>query len=148
MGTVQRRPFLLLMSIFALAMGCSGAEGPPRDKTYPVTGQVIVDGQPAPYLLVELHDATKKDAAVGAVSTAYTDDQGKFEISTYQSGDGAPEGDFVVTFMWGQLELLRNEYAGPDKLKDKYRDPQKSTFKIKVEKGKPADMGRIELTTS
>lgn len=43
--------------------------------------------------------------------------------------------------------MFTMQYGGPDKLKDKYSDPKKSECKVTVEKGKPADMGQIDLTT-
>jgi hypothetical protein len=49
--------------------------------------------------------------------------------------------------MWGELNLFSMQYGGPDKLKGRYNDPKKSQIRCKVEKGKPADLGRIELST-
>ena len=48
---------------------------------------------------------------------ALTDQDRVFSVNTYESGDGAPEGDYTVTFMWGQYNLACGSYGGPDKLK-------------------------------
>lgn len=141
-----RMPLVGLLLWACLITSC-GPKGPPRKETFPVTGEVVVDGQPAASVQVTLTDVNGMDKKMPTVSSAMTGEDGKFAISTYQQADGVPEGEYTVTFMWGKLNLFSMQYGGPDKLKDKYSDPKKSTFKIKVEKGKPADMGRVELTT-
>ena len=76
-----------------------------------------------------------------------TDVEGKFAISTYQSGDGLPEGEYALTFMWGQLNLISKSYGGPDKLNGRYLNAQTSEHRVTVEAGDPIDLGRIELST-
>jgi hypothetical protein len=87
------------------------------------------------------------DAAMPTVSSAFTGQDGGFSISTYESGDGVPAGDYVLTFMWGQKEAFSGGYGGPDKLSNRYTDPKKSPVRFTVEAGKPTDLGRIDLTT-
>jgi hypothetical protein len=135
--------FLSLMFLF----GACGGRDPNWKETHPVTGEVYVDGAPAAMLLVNCTDLAGIDTEQPTLSKAYTDDAGKFEISTYETGDGMPEGEYVLTFMWGKFDAISRGYSGPDKLKDKYLDPKKSEHKFTVEKGKPTDLGRIELTT-
>jgi hypothetical protein len=96
---------------------------------------------------VVLHDVSGIDEEQPTVSMTFTDENGKFEISTYEESDGVPEGDYVALFMWGELNLLSMQYGGPDKLKGKYLDPRTSEHKISVAKGTPAEFGRIDLTT-
>jgi hypothetical protein len=125
--------------------GCSRSDDN-RKETYPVTGQVFVDGQPASQLQVEMHDVKGFDTKQPTVSITYTDDTGKFSLSTYEYGDGVPEGEYIVAFMWGQVNMLTKSYDGPDKLLERYTK-EKSPIKVKVEKGKPTDMGKVDLTT-
>ncbi len=117
-----------------------------KKETYPVTGKVTVDGAPAAELKVVLHDDKGMDTANPTMSMGFTDAEGKFAVSTYDQSDGVPAGDYTLTFEWGQLNVLSMEYGGPDKLNGKYNDPKTSTIKVKVEAGKPTDMGTIELT--
>ena len=91
-------------------------------------------------------DGLAKILAEPTLTATRTDENGKFSASTYDAGDGAPEGEYSVTFEWNKLNTVSMSFDG-DKLDGKYNDPKKSTFKIKVEDGKPADMGKIELTT-
>ena len=144
MNNLQR---VFLPAIFlATAVGCS-PQGPPRIATYPVTGQVFVDGQPAAELAVFFTSENGLNKEFPTISTATTNAEGKFEVSTYESGDGIPEGTYKVTFMWGQVNLLTMAYGGPDKLNDRYNDPSGSPFKVTVKRGERADMGKLSLTT-
>lgn len=141
-------PVVLLSLICAtpLLTGCNdpGPQGGPRVVTVPITGIVHVDGKPVGGLLVKCHPVG--EAAVPTSVSGYTDETGKFSIGTYESGDGAPEGEYAVTFMWGQY-AMNGRYGGPDKLKDRYKDPEKSEHHVTVKAGSPADLGTINLTT-
>jgi 5-hydroxyisourate hydrolase-like protein (transthyretin family) len=137
--------FLVLVSL-AAPVGCS-REPMNRKETYPVTGVVTVDGQPAAGLKVELHDVKGIDAQNPSFSSTFTDEQGRYSLSTYEQGDGVPEGEYKVTFFWGEVQPFNMAYGGEDKLKNKYSDPAKTQFSVKVQRGTPADMGKIELST-
>ena len=78
---------------------------------------------------------------------AFTDEEGRFSIGTYEGADGAPEGEYKLTFLWGQFSLMSGQYGGPDKLKKRYLNPEKSEFQFTVKPGEPTDLGTIELTT-
>jgi hypothetical protein len=108
---------------------------------------VYVDGQPADGLAVTCHSVAGLDKESPTLSSAFTGKDGKFEISTYESADGVPAGDYVLTFVWGKWNTISMTYGGPDKLNDRYKDPKTSEFKVSVQQGKPTDLGRIELTT-
>jgi len=97
-------------------------------------------------LQVACHDVKGIDTAAPTVSSAMTGPDGKFAISTYQSADGVPAGDYVLTFTWGTFNMISKSYGGPDKLKGRYADLQKSQHRFTVEPGKPTDLGRIELS--
>lgn len=112
-----------------------------------MVGEVCVDGKPAANLAVTCHDLAGMDRENPTLSSSCTGDDGKFRLSTYEQGDGVPEGEYVLTFMWGQMKLISMQYEGPDKLKGRYTTPEKSPCRFKVEKGKPVDLGRINLTT-
>ena len=127
---------------------CScGEKMPDRKETFPVTGEVYVDGRPAAQLQIACHDVKGIDAAAPTVSSAMTGPDGKFAISTYQSADGVPAGEYLLTFTWGTFNMISKSYGGPDKLNGRYADHQKSGHRFKVESGKPTDLGRIELST-
>jgi hypothetical protein len=135
------------LAIVCLHLCSCAEETPDRKPTFPVTGRVQVDGQPAAQLSIACHDVKGVDPLHPTVSSAITDQDGKFAVSTYQSGDGLPEGEYVLTFAWGKLDLLSKSYGGADRLKGRYSEPQKSAWRFRVETGKPTDLGCIELAT-
>jgi hypothetical protein len=131
----------------AALSGCGKKDEPHRKPTFPVTGQVVVDGKsPGEAIKIECHPVGGMDQEHPSVSQTMTAPDGKFEIATYETGDGVPQGEYVLTFMWGKMNLISMSYGGPDKLNNRYSDPKQSEFKFKVE-DKPVDLGRIELTT-
>lgn len=81
------------------------------------------------------------------ISSALTGEDGKFEISTYKSGDGVPEGEYVLTFMWGKMNLMSASYGGEDQLGGVHSDPKTSEVKTYVAVGVPIDDGKLELVT-
>lgn len=79
-----------LAAILALAAGCDQSD-PNRPKTYPVSGTVTYNGQ-------SLADANLnfQHAAGSASAFAKTDETGRYELMTFEQGDGAVPGDYKV----------------------------------------------------
>lgn len=131
-------------AVLLLAVACWGCSKPrlgePRMKTYPVTGVVTVDGEPAAFLEIECHP--ESDTELKRPVIAVTNTEGRFSIGTYESGDGLPEGSYVLTFKWVEMGI-----AAVDKLKGAYADPQKSDYKVTVVAGETTDIGEIELSS-
>ena len=147
----------VVMPVFWLA-GCSGSKGPQREPTFPVTGIVQIDGKPTPLVQVLLFPADKAPEVIGNTGAPHagtTDSAGKFQITTYDTGDGAPAGNYVIAFYWPGSQLL-SLLGDPDepkvdpvatKFNKKYGSPAKSKTKVTVEQGNPVDLKTIELTT-
>jgi hypothetical protein len=135
---------LFLVAAMSVSLCSCGSKGPARQKTYPVTGKVMVDGKAVAHLRVSAKAKEAGDPKYPILPQADTQDDGTFQLYSYQPGDGVPSGEYVLTFTWQELKGLR--YEGPDKLKKRYADPAKSTFKVKVENSK-VDLGTYELTT-
>ena len=76
-------PFLIAL------VGCGGAE---RPDTVPVSGTVLYNGEPVAGATVSFRASGAPRAAWGV-----TDAQGRFERSTFGTGDGAVVGEHVVT---------------------------------------------------
>ena len=120
----------------------------PRVATVPVQGIVVVDGEPAAALAIKCIPEQPLPETVPPPSS-FTDKDGHFTISTFESGDGAPPGKYKLTFNWGRYNLLNGRYGGPDKLNGKYDDLEESPVEFTVDDSKETiDLGRIELTTS
>ena len=141
------RCFVIVILLALLGLCSCGKKPGFRKETFPVSGQLYVDGTPVEKVAVTCLDVTGVDKEHPTISQAYTEKDGTFKISTYESGDGVPAGDYVLTFYWGELNLMSMSYGGPDKLNDRYKDPAGSTVKFSVKKGAPTDLGKIELTT-
>jgi hypothetical protein len=134
---------LVAILIGIISSGCkSEPRGGPRKATFPVRGIVLVDGKPAATLKVECHPVTP-DPKEPLIPSALTGPDGKFEIGTYESGDGAPPGAYHLTFIWGEYNLLNGSYGG-DKLNGQYAKPDQSEIKATVD-NKKVDLGEIAL---
>lgn len=133
-------------ALSVLLSGCgSGEREYDRVATFPVKGQLTVDGKPEGQVLIKLHPVGKPATVV--TSSNFTNPDGTFTIGTYEGQDGAPVGEYKLTFMWGQINLMSGRYGGPDKLQKRYTDPEKSEFSVSVKEGVESDLGTIALTT-
>jgi hypothetical protein len=143
-------PRLMVLGLMCgLAWGMTGCQdaGPPRKQTFPVKGQLVVDGQPPQSSIqIQCHNVAGMDTAMPTISQAIAHPDGGFEIATYQQGDGVPPGDYVLTFNWQAFNAISMSYGGPDKFNGRYNDPKSSTVKFTV-KDRPVDLGTIELST-
>lgn len=128
------------------AWGCE-TRNPNEKICIPVTGEVYVDDQPAAGILVFCHPSDGIDVSQPTVTQGITNAQGRFELTTYEAGDGAPLGEYRLTFTWQDFKVLSASFSGPDKLKGRYDDPEKSEIRLQVVDEKPIDMGRIDLKT-
>jgi hypothetical protein len=81
-------PYVLAL---AALVGCSDG----RLKIYPVTGQVLYNGQPLKGVDIALHPVDPKNN-VGYPPHATTDADGTFALTTYLKADGAPAGEYRV----------------------------------------------------
>ena len=141
------RIFVPLLMILVLSLGC-GEEPPFRKATVPANGTVTVDGlPPGSGIQIQCHPAAGPDTAHPTVSSTETDPAGKFSISTYESGDGLPAGEYTLTFTWQEFNVISRSYSGEDKLNGRYSDPETSTIKLTVEEGVENDLGVVALTT-
>jgi hypothetical protein len=133
----QRLVLLLGVAVFLLLTG-SCASG--RKPVYPVRGQVFVGGQPAAQAFVVLHP-TDDDGPQATRPYGHAGADGSFTLTTYDQGDGAPAGEYVVTIVW--LAPTGGEDP-PDRLKGQYRDPKTSKLRASVQKG-PTELAPFQL---
>ena len=111
-------------------------------RKFSATGIVNVDGNPQPGVLVECHP--EPGGEIQRPLSGHTDEEGKFSISTYEAGDGLPQGAYTLTFQW----MVAQGLTSIDKFKGTYADPKKSEYKLTVNEGEPNDLGVIELVTT
>lgn len=141
---------LLGLSFGVWLAGCGEVRHPDRKPTTRVYGVLTVDGAPpSDPVQILCHLRSPADPSHTTVSAAQTGPEGRFEFSTYESGDGVPAGDYALTFEWRQLNALSMTYSGPDKLNQRYQNADRSATRFTVREGDtaPIDLGTIALTT-
>ncbi len=117
-------------ALAALLASC--ADG--RKPVFPVRGQVLDARQkPAVGALVIFHpvNADPKDPHK---PTGRADENGRFTLTTYKEGDGAPEGGYVITITWPTPRKTPFDPEGGDQLQGRYASPERSKLQFTVEK--------------
>ena len=84
--------FLCLASLLPLAVGCGSPVDPNRPARVPAVGTITYRGVPLDEATVIFSPRGSGHGAVGR-----TDGSGKFELQTFDPGDGAVPGDYLVT---------------------------------------------------
>ncbi len=137
-----------LLAVLFCSCSDSNLPAPNNPKpVFPVTGIVLIDGQPAADVKVQCVPFDGVDTQNPTSSMAFTNERGEFRILTYYDGDGAPEGEFALTFLWGKRQFVDGKYAGPDKLNGRYSDPETSEVRFVVLPGRITELDEIQLTT-
>jgi hypothetical protein len=134
----MRRTSVLLLFALSLGTGCSNrATDASRLETFPVAGTLLVDGQPA-------MDAHVAFYPVGGsrpmCSVGMTGSDGTFRLTTYAAGDGAPDGEYVVTVFWPDPSMPADPCECPDpivhdRLRGRYIDARTSELRATVGPG-------------
>jgi hypothetical protein len=107
-----------------------------RKPVFPVHGQVFgKEHKPAVGALIVFYPVGSDDGDLNK-PRGYVEEDGSFALTTYENGDGAPEGEYVATIVWpaaGALPFGPNK-QGPDRLKGRYANPKESKLRFTVEK--------------
>lgn len=129
----------LTLAVGLAAIGCGKSEPLPGPKPFPVTGTVTYDGKPAADFRVIFHPVKEFDGPQFSPS-AMTDAEGKFALHSYakEDSDGAPAGEYVVTFQWPTLVSSGDDGDAPiekDRLRGKFANPKRSKWRVQVVAG-------------
>jgi hypothetical protein len=113
-------------------VGCGKGDTDGRLATVPVSGTVHFKGKPIPGALVTLHAKTPLEENAPAPRATVGPD-GKFELTTYLTRDGAPQGDYAVTVHWYKPVLKQGELVpGPNALPKRYQQPQTTDVSVSI----------------
>jgi hypothetical protein len=118
------------------APGCGDDDG--RVNVYPVSGRVLVKGQPADGAQVAFYPtAAELQGPKMPVPAATTDANGVFRLQSYELEDGAPAGEFKVTVAWPAPPApnASGVFDLKDRLGGRYSNPQTSKLTARVEEG-------------
>jgi hypothetical protein len=127
-----RRVLSIVVAVFAIACcSCGKSSG-----IYPVTGKVLVNGQPAVgasviFIRKESADPFKEPTPQGIVG-----EDGSFTLRG-PTGDGAAPGEYIVMLEWkegaGNAKGRSPALNAPDRLKKKYLDSNNPMLTARVE---------------
>ena len=131
-GLRMRKHAFIPVLVFLLA-GCGGEADPSAGiNLVPVSGSLLFKGQPAAGAMLIFHPEGQDEDNHAIRPSAVTDVEGRFELTSFENGDGAPPGKYNVAVIW-ELEpeasggfsslgqdkangdtLLNRKYASPD----------------------------------
>ena len=115
-------------TVMITAIGCGE---PKKVAVHPVSGKISVGGEAPLGAQIVLHGATAEGQKFVPAATVEKD--GSFKISSYGSGDGAPEGEYTATIAW--FKVTEDGARGPDVVPAKYGKKETSPIKISVKPG-------------
>jgi hypothetical protein len=120
----------IALALMLFAVGC----GDGRPKRVPVSGQVLIDGKPLAAGIIRVIP----DGARPAMS--YLDENGRFDLTTFNQGDGCVPGTHKVVVLGNRRHPGRVEWLAPKK----YWSPTTSGLTVTIDR--PTDSLAIELT--
>jgi hypothetical protein len=123
---MNHRGKLALSALATVGIALTGCSGSSRPPTYPVTGTVTFQGKPVAGAAITFVP-TGTD---GAAASALTDAEGKYALTTWESGDGARPGEYRV-------KISAQEVAAVDPEKMVQNLSIEEEQKIYVENKKP-----------
>ncbi len=134
-------PFLVIAALaVAWIAGCRGED---RLAVNPVHGQVVYNGRGVSNATVIFHPLGEAAEKLQKMRPyAYADQDGRFELKTYVTGDGAPPGEYEVGIIAvagsdrdSAPDPQSNSRTLPRDLVHKYANHETSGIKITVEPG-------------
>lgn len=115
-------------------IGCAEAK-PERTPVFPAKGTLTLKNQPAHGAIISFHPKNPLPAGVPSPKANVGKD-GSFAVTTYDSGDGAPEGEYVATIIWNKLIKTGDESKiGPNVIPPKYSRTNTSGLEITIVSG-------------
>ena len=119
---------LLVAAASASAPGCGGK--PEHIACHPTRGRVLVGDEPAAGVDVLMLNAANPGNSESPQPYATTDADGTFELTTFEPGDGAPAGDYIVTLRWP--DGPPGPSLPPARLGDAFTNPARTPYKATV----------------
>lgn len=137
------RTWFMLMFGRMLVSGCE-ANRPAQ--LVPVEGELLIGGIPGAGVQLSFHP---RQADSGTrIAVGVTDLHGRFHLSTFRPNDGALPGEYVVTAVWPNDTIPKDECLDPsahDRLKGQYGDPAQSPLRVTIVRDQPTLRLHIEM---
>ena len=135
---------LYLIILISLLTGCVRSEYP--NETYPVSGKIqTIDGTPARDVRVTLHSEKLISEGDPFRPSGMTDDQGIFKLTTYETHDGAPAGNYAITFRWAPPQKSLLDPIPKDKFDNRFAMPTEDSLTCEVIVSDTQDLGTFEI---
>lgn len=116
---------LLMPALIIIIAGCS------RDDTCPVTGKLVVNGEPAEGAYVVFHSLD--DPKQASPDSARTLKDGTF------AGRVRQPGQYAVAVFWPMITEEEGDVVeGDDRFEGKYRNPTEPVLKVTIQNGENA----------
>ena len=137
--------FLALGAVFC-ALGCGSSSKP---QALPAGGKVSIKGSkvvPEGALVVFHPKDPGFEKIMSGKPFAKVEKDGTFKLTSYETADGAPAGDYGVTIVWNAPSGGKAQFSlssegggasGPDQFGGRYGRPAQPLLSAKVEKGSP-----------
>lgn len=118
-----------------LLAGCGAGDGVERLTVHPVQGSVTFEGKPLPNAQIAFHPKNPTDQRA-KVALGTSDANGTFQLTTYDTHDGAVAGEFTVTVQYFQLQQNGESFSpGPNVLSPQIANPATSDIVLRVAEG-------------
>jgi hypothetical protein len=132
----RKLAMLVLLPVLAGITGCGSSVDPDRLPVFPAKGQITFQGKSLNGAFVVLHPQGAKGSREARPRGHVTED-GKFSLSTYETNDGAPAGEYKVTVECRSLVKRPSGdiVAGPNVLPKKYSRPETSPVTLRIAEG-------------
>lgn len=129
--------------------GCQEQVDPTLRPVFPVSGRIVYRGQPIPDATVCLHPVKSfEDDKPTVLPRATVNSEGAFIVSTYNTNDGAPAGQYHVTVSWaGPLDGLNEDAqdALRERIPRKYLNVQTTDLVVDVTDREHNHLSEIQL---
>ena len=122
-----------MLAIAALLIATTGCgDGVSRIPTYKAQGQVLWEGKPLANAFVVLHPENPELVP----AQASTDASGNFTLTTFDTGDGAPAGDYKLTVAYYRpIKEGGSLVPGPNIIPPKYSDASRTELRVSIMEG-------------
>ena len=122
---------LLILPLALASVSCGKSD---RKPVFPVSGQILMDGKPLAYAYVVFHP----QGVTGADDVrprAHADAKGSFRLSTYDTADGAPVGEYRITVEKYKPPKESDKGLPVNLLPARYAKPDTSNLTARIQQG-------------
>lgn len=128
---LPRRCGMLLLGL-AASLACLGCGQDWQAPTHPAKGQITINGEPPVGAVVELHSTGEQPDVRNSRPWAIVQADGSYTLTTYETADGAPIGQYAVIVKWPP-DVSKPSLE--DRLRGAYARSERSRWKVTIAEG-------------